>query len=102
MGELNITIDTLYNMTPRNFINAQNGSKKLYEQNQQAEWERARWMACVIINPHLKKSVDPKKITIFPWEKQIKKTSDIIRDQEKILKESMFDDAIQKKLKENA
>lgn len=91
-------IEDFYNMTPRNFINAQNGSRKLYEQNQQAEWERARWMACVIINPHLKRSVDPKKITTFPWEKR-KKLVQAKYDVEKIMRESKFDDAVQRKIK---
>ena len=75
-------------MTPRNFINAQIGSRKLYEQNQQAEWERARWMACVIINPHLKRSVDPKKITTFPWERKKKPSVMHKKDIEKFLTEA--------------
>ena len=93
-GELNMSLEQFYNMCPRNFANAQIGSRKLYEQNEQAEWERARWMACVIINPHLKKSIDPKKITTFPWEKQIKSSDKIKKDIEKIIMESQFDDRI--------
>ena len=99
-GELKMKLNEFYDMTPRNFINAQLGSKKLYEQNQQAEWERSRWMACVIINPHLKRSIDPKKITTFPWEVKKKSGSTIKRDIEKIIKESKFDDKIQKKIKD--
>lgn len=93
-GELNMNLDEFYSMTPRNFANAQIGSRKLYEQNQQAEWERARWMACVIINPHLKKSVEPKKITTFPWEKIIHSKLQAKRNIEKIKMESAFDDKI--------
>ena len=95
-----MTLNELYNMTPRNFINAQIGSRKLYEQTNQAEWERARWMACVIINPHLKRSIDPKKITTFPWETKKKSSSMIKRDIEKIVKQSALDDKIQQKIKE--
>ena len=85
-------------MTPRNFINAQNGHKKLYEQNQQAEWERARWMACVIINPHMKRSISPKKITTFPWEKTRKNKQQVKADIERLRLESEFDDKVQEKL----
>lgn len=87
-------MDTLYNITPRNFLNAQIGTRRLYQVKEQGEWERARWMACVIINPHLKKSVDPKKITTFPWEKPaIKLTKNQIKHNiEKIIQESEYDD----------
>ena len=79
-------------MNPKNFLNAQLGRKRLYDQNQQAEWERARWIACVIINPHLKRAIDPKKITVFPWEKVIRKNKKA--DIEKILKESQYQDKL--------
>ena len=95
-------VDEFYNMTPHNFINAQSGSRLLYEQNQQAEWERARWMACVIINPHLKRSIDPKKITTFPWEKN-SRISERVHNMEALLKESEYHDKlIDKKKKPNA
>tara|TARA_R100000655_G_scaffold70678_4_gene108972 strand:+ start:4886 stop:5224 length:339 start_codon:yes stop_codon:yes gene_type:complete len=98
-GELGLKPDEFYMMTPRNFINAQNGHKRLYEQNQQAEWERARWMACVIINPHLKRNISPKKITTFPWEKTRKTKNQAMNDIERLRKESEFDDKVQSKLK---
>jgi hypothetical protein len=79
-------------MTPKNFLNAQLGRKRLYDQDQQAEWERARWIACVIINPHLKRAIDPKKLTTFPWERVVRKNKK--KDIEKILKESQYQDKI--------
>lgn len=79
-------------MNPKNFLNAQLGRKRLYDQNQQAEWERARWIACVIINPHLKRAIDPKKLTTFPWEKVVRKN--VKKDIEKILKESQYQDKL--------
>lgn len=94
-----MSVRDLYDMTPRNFINAQLGRKKMYDQDMQSAWERARWMACVIINPHLKRAVDPKKITTFPWEKVKKTYKQAKRDIEKIIKESAFDDKVQQKIK---
>tara|TARA_R100000742_G_C4274582_1_gene94625 strand:+ start:603 stop:899 length:297 start_codon:yes stop_codon:yes gene_type:complete len=96
-------LDDFYNMTPRNFANAQLGYKAMYDQTQQAEWERSRWMACVIINPHLKRAIDPKKITRFPWE--IKKSSVDFNQEliDKIRKESEYDDKVQESInKDNA
>tara|TARA_R100001594_G_scaffold47862_1_gene80774 strand:+ start:577 stop:897 length:321 start_codon:yes stop_codon:yes gene_type:complete len=94
-----MSVTELYDMTPRNFINAQLGRKKMYEQDMQGAWERARWMACVIINPHLKRSIDPKKITTFPWEKVKRTSEEVKRDIEKIIKESALDDKIQETIK---
>jgi alkylated DNA nucleotide flippase Atl1 len=79
-------------MNPKNFLNAQLGRKRLYDQDQQAEWERARWIACVIINPHLKRAIDPKKLTTFPWERVVRKNKK--KDIEKILKESQYQDKL--------
>ena len=103
-GELNMSLEQFYDMCPRNFKNAQDGRKKLYEQDDQAEWERARWMASVIISPLCKKSIDPKKITIFPWEKKGKTARSRKIDIEKLRMESLFDDKIKEmnKLEKNA
>lgn len=89
-------------MNPKNFLNAQLGRKRLYDQDQQAEWERARWIACVIINPHLKRAIDPKKLTTFPWERVVRKN--VKKDIEKILKESQYQDKLNelRKKKKNA
>lgn len=98
---MKMTLDTLDNMTPKNFMNAQIGFGRIYELGQQAEWERARWMACVIINPHLKRSIDPKKITTFPWEIKTKKKNKV--DIEKLIKESQYHDKLmESKKKRNA
>ena len=75
-SELNMTPETLYNMTPRNFLNAQIGAGKLFELKEQGEWERARWMAAVIINPHTKRKIAPNDITKFPWESISKSAGD--------------------------
>ena len=89
---MNMTLDTLDNMTPKSFRNAQIGFGRMYDIKNQAEWERARWMACVIINPHLKRSIDPKKITTFPWEKKTKKKTKV--DIDKLIKESQYQDKL--------
>ena len=88
-----MTVRDLDDMTPKQFLNAQIGFQKFYELQEQSEWERARWISCVIINPHLKKGISPGKITTFPWEhkRKAKKRIDI----EKLQKESILDDKIQ-------
>ena len=37
---------------------------------EKSEWERARWMASAILQPHVnKKSLKPTDLVRFPWEK---------------------------------
>mgnify|MGYP003133482650 FL=1 len=96
-------MEELDNMTPKNFLNAQIGYGKMNQYREQGEWERARWMACVIINPHLKKSINPKKLTTFPWER--KSSKNVKRDIERLRKESEYQDKIEelnKKKKKDA
>lgn len=89
-----MSVSELDDMTPRAFANAQIGFSKLYQLKEQAEWERARWISCVIINPHLKRPVSPGKITKFPWENKKKKIKQV--DIDRLIKESEFDDKVQK------
>lgn len=71
-------------MTPSNFFNAQKGVWDAHEVKEQSEWERTRWLACVILNPHVKKSLKPKDLTTFPWE-SARKTS---KSYEEVYKEA--------------
>ena len=44
--------------------------KEGYEQKQQLEWERARWVAYSIFGPFVKnRPVTPQSWVRFPWEK---------------------------------
>ena len=54
-------------------MNAQRGMYEVWEIDQQGEWERKRWLAAIIINPHVKKNIQPKDLVKFPWEKQRRK-----------------------------
>jgi len=96
-----MTPETLYNMTPRNYLNAQIGAGKLYKAKEQQEWERARWMAAVIINPHTKRNVNPQDITRFPWEIISKSNAAQKHDKEKMIKQAEYHNIIfQKYLKD--
>ena len=89
-SELNMTPETLYNITPRNYLNAQIGAANLYRQKEQSEWERARWMSTVVVNPHIKKNLKPKDITVFHWEKTSKAKKKKKYDKEKMIKQSEY------------
>lgn len=40
-------------------------------QNREA-WERARTVAAIIIQPHVKKRITPKQLLPLPWDKKTK------------------------------
>jgi hypothetical protein len=44
------------------------------DENQQAEWERTRWLATLLLQPHAKKGskLTPEKLAVFPWENKPK------------------------------
>ena len=93
-----MTVDQLYDLTPSMFFNAQYGMWEKWELDSQGEWERARWMACVIINPHVKKNLKPKDLTKFPWE--MKKNHKTKKEVDKIRAEAeLYKRIIEKKQK---
>lgn len=36
------------------------------------DWERARTIAAIIIQPHVKKKITPKQLLPLPWDKEHK------------------------------
>jgi len=69
-----MTWEEFMNYTPRVFANKVKGHHKAIERELQQSWEQTRWLAAIVINPHLKKQIKPKDLATFPWE-QIKKVA---------------------------
>ena len=59
----------LGDLTVKEFFNKQIGFFEFMELQQQQEWERTRWLAAIVINPHTKKTIKPKDLCTFEWEK---------------------------------
>jgi len=40
------------------------------ERAEQMEWERVRWLACVLLTPHSKpgRTMQPRDLIRFPWD----------------------------------
>tara|TARA_R110000751_G_C13441832_1_gene443000 strand:- start:22 stop:297 length:276 start_codon:yes stop_codon:yes gene_type:complete len=90
----------LYDLTPAMFYNAQQGLFDKWETESQGEWERSRWMATILLNPHVKKNIQPKDLTTFPWEK--KRNEKTKKDIEKIRNEAvLFKKIMDKKMNQN-
>tara|TARA_R110000824_G_scaffold400323_1_gene607589 strand:+ start:631 stop:927 length:297 start_codon:yes stop_codon:yes gene_type:complete len=90
----------LYGLTPAMFYNAQEGLFDQWQMDTEKDWEIARWMSCVIINPHVKKNLKPKDLTQFPWEK--KRTEKSKKEVKKLQNEAqLYKKIVEKEMKQN-
>lgn len=77
LGHLRFNPFSLYEMTIDEFVCAVRGLHEITEIAEQRNWERARWIATVLLQPHAKKhsQIKPTDIAQFPWEEKEKKTA---------------------------
>jgi hypothetical protein len=76
LGQLGLTPSSLYDLTFREFSNAMAGRHHEIEMRERSEWERTRWLACLLLNPHTKKRLKPTDLATFEWEKKAKTAVD--------------------------
>lgn len=71
LGELGMTVDYFYSLTPREFDNACYGYRKQQEIQMQAQWSQTRMIMWAALAPHQKKgsNLTPQKLMVFDWEK---------------------------------
>jgi len=76
-GQLRLNPFSFYEMTVDEFMCAVRGFHEMNEIREQNNWERARWMATVLLSPHVKKhsQLKPTDIALFPWEEKKKTTA---------------------------
>ena len=63
--------DDFWNLTFHEFFLIQKGRNDVIESKEKREWERVRWLACLMLQPHTKKgqNLTPEKLVKFEWEK---------------------------------
>jgi len=61
-----------YDMELSEFLLAAEGFQDLQQYKQREHWERTRWLAAIVLQPHAKKGtrIKPTDIAKFPWEKK--------------------------------
>lgn len=71
LGYLGWSIDQFWDALPREFMNAYRGKLASEERQHRTTWEASRWVAAVLLGPHLKKGskLNPTDLAKFPWEK---------------------------------
>ena len=76
LGRLRFSPSAFYDLTLEELTAAAAGDSQAEELRQQMEWERTRWLACCLLQPHAKRgsSLAPRNLATFPWE--VKKAPD--------------------------
>jgi hypothetical protein len=46
------------------------GMRNKQDRQYRNEWERTRWQTAVLLSPHSKRPIDPKKLITFDWERK--------------------------------
>ena len=67
-----MTLDELYDMTPRSFTNKMIGYSEREELKMQNHWEQTRMIVHSCLSPHLKRKMKPAEILPFDWDNQYK------------------------------
>ena len=77
LGQMCLSPSAFYDMELDEFLIAAAGFYDLEQHRQRSDWERTRWLAAIVLQPHAKKGtrIKPEDIAKFPWEKKQKKTA---------------------------
>lgn len=63
-----MTIDELYDLTPRSFSNKMIGYSQREEMIMQNHWEQTRMIVHSCLSPHLKRKMKPTELMPFDWD----------------------------------
>ena len=58
-----------WNLTPSEYADIAAARQDYDTQRERQDWERARWIATVLSQPHSKKTLKYNSLIKFPWEK---------------------------------
>jgi hypothetical protein len=72
-GQIGLMPDQFYDLLPREWENMVSGWNEKQNRKEQTQWERTRWIATILLNPHTKKRISQRDLIVFPWEKEPKK-----------------------------
>lgn len=73
LGNIGLSLDDFCALTPEEYAAVHKAWRERQEEAYRDEWERMRLLAAITVQPHCKKSVNPKKLIPFPWERPKKK-----------------------------
>lgn len=68
LGRIGLSFDDFCRLDYEEFENICGAWHENAETAYRGEWERVRMLAAISIQPHVKKTVTPKKLLPFPWD----------------------------------
>ncbi len=82
MGVLTMRFDDFCRLSPSEFRECCKSYHTQAENKLRDDWERMRMLATILLQPHVKGKLTPKKLLSLPWEskKQTPKRQDISRE----------------------
>lgn len=78
-------------------VNVIQGRRDAEEGRERGEWERARWLAGVFLQPHMSKgrTLKSQDLAVFPWEREEKPAAAVLQaDKERVF--DKWDDEMKK------
>lgn len=69
-------------MTPEEFIHVFEAWREKKEADSKEQWEMMRLQTTILIQPHIKEKIAPKKLLPFPWDEK-KKTPEAMSKEER-------------------
>ena len=62
-------------------VNVIQGRREAEEGRERGEWERVRWLAAAMLQPHLSKgkTIKPQDLALFPWEREDKPAAAVVQ-----------------------
>lgn len=74
--------DDFERLTPAEFTACCSAWNDIREADERAKWERARTLATITIQPHIKGKMSATNLLPFPWDKKASKTTEIASQEE--------------------
>ena len=69
-GCIGMSLRDFFRCTPSEFYAINSAWRELCDAEQQGAWERSRFVAATLLQPHTRRHLKPRDICLFPWEKQ--------------------------------
>ena len=73
LGCIGLSYDDFCALSPAEFNQVHRSWAERERERLHGDWERTRVMATIFVQPHLKKTVDPRKLLPLPWDAKPKK-----------------------------
>lgn len=70
LGEIGLSYDGFYQLTPRSFTNVVNGFRNRRYEESKTSWEQTRYLFYAALKPHLKGNPSLKKLMPLPWDNE--------------------------------